>query len=267
MSIIPKLWEARIAQGTEEFWVPAVLAAASAGTQYVNQQNANSKQQAGEVQTILDQQKLQQQANGGVKALTQSIANDSPNTIANQATGAYVSQLRKNAAGTASGGSGGSSILFGAPTSSLPTNIKGSSRYGADTAASQSQVEDYGNQLAGEMGQIDAATRQRQNEGLAAGTLATTLNGLGAQSYTQNFVDQLKANVAGQSSPWLTLLSGALGGAGNTLSKNMAPSATPSAGTSFTGDGSVNGGYGLPGSGATAPSVNPWFDTSGQTNG
>jgi hypothetical protein len=260
MSIIPKLWAQRIVGGTEGFWIPAVLAAASAGTQYVNTQNANSKQQAGEVQTILDQQKLQQQANGGVKALTQSIANDSPNTLANQATGAYVSQLRKNAAGTQTGSGNNSSILFGAPTSSLPTNIKGSSRYGADTAASQGQVQSFGNQLAGEMGQIDAATRQRQNEGLAAGTLATTLNGLGAQSYTQNFVDQLRANTAGQASPWLTLLSGALGGAGNTLSKNMAPSATPSAGAAFTGDGSINGRYGLPGSTATMPQAPQLWD-------
>lgn len=228
MSLIPKLWAQRIACGTEEFWVPAVLAAASAGTQYVNTQNANSRQQAGEVQTIMDQQKLQQQGNGTIKALTSQIANNNPNQLASQATGAYVNQLRKNAAGTQTGSGNNSPLLFGASTSSLPSTLNGSSRYNADTANSQAQVQSYGNQLAGEMGQIDAATRQRQNEGLSMQTAGTGLNLLGAQSYTQNFVDQLKASAAGQSSPWLTLLGGALGGAGNTLSKNMAPSASPS---------------------------------------
>ena len=212
------------ARGTEEFWIPAVLAAASAGTQYVNQQNATSRQNASEIQSIANQQALQQKGSGAVKALTSQIAQDSPDQIAAQATGQYVSQLRKNAAGTQTGNGNNSSILFGQPTSSLPTNIKADSRYNSDTATSQNQTQQYGNELAGEMGQIDAATRLRQNEGLAQQTLGTNLNLLGAQSYTQNFVDQLRSQAAGQQSPWLTLLSGAMGGAANTLSKNMGPS-------------------------------------------
>ena len=54
-------------------------------------------------------------------------------------------------------------------------------------------------------------------------TAGTNLNLLGAQSYTQNFVDQLKANAAGQQNPWLSLLSAGLGGAANALSKNIVP--------------------------------------------
>lgn len=206
--------------GTEAFWVPALLAAAGTGANYVNTQNANSRQQAGEVQTILDQQKLQQQGSGQVKALTSQIARNTPDQLAAQATGKYVDVLRKNAAGTQKGGSGGSSLLFGQPTSSLPTTINAGSRYKADTAASQNETSDFGNQLAGTMGQIDAATRQRQNEGLAANTLGTNLNLLGAQSYTQNFADQLRTQAAGQASPWLSLLGGVLSGTGNAMSKN-----------------------------------------------
>lgn len=251
--------------GTEEFWVPAALTALSAGTQAINAKNANSRQQAGEVQSIIDQQKLQSQGNSQVKALTNQIATNTPNQLAAQATGNYVSQLRKNAAGTQTGTGNNANILFGAPTSSLPSNINASSRYKAGTAASQSQTQDFGNQLAGEMGQIDAATRQRQNEGLAQGTLGTGLNLLGAQSYTQNFADQLRAQAAGQSSPWLTLISGALGGAANTMSKNAGGTTTPNAAPNVLGSGAVGGAYGLPGSPAMAPSVNPWFDTSGQS--
>jgi hypothetical protein len=216
-----------VCRGTEEFWVPALLAAAGTGANYVNTQNANSRQQAGEVQTILDQQKLQQQGNSQVKALTQQIAQDTPDQLAAQATGKYVQALRQNAAGTQKGGSGGSSILFGQPTSSLPATINAGSRYKADAAASQNEVSDFGNQLAGEMGQIDAATRQRQNEGLAANTLGTNLNLLGAQSYTQNFADQLRAQASGQSSPWLSLLGNVLSGTGNALSKNTSSKTVP----------------------------------------
>jgi hypothetical protein len=209
-----------VCRGTEAFWVPALLAAAGTGVNYVNTQSANARQQAGEVQTIQDQEKLQQQGNSQVKALTNQIAQNTPNQLAAQATGKYVDVLRKNAAGTQKGGSGGASILFGQPTSSLPPTINAGSRYKADAAASQNQTEDYGSQLAGEMGQIDAATRQRQNEGLAANTLGTNLNLLGAQSYTQNFADQLRAQAAGQASPWMTLLGGVLQGTAGALSKN-----------------------------------------------
>jgi hypothetical protein len=221
--------------GTEAFWVPALLAAAGTGANYVNTKNANSRQQAGEAQSIIDQMKLQSQGNSQVKALTSQIAQDTPTQLAAKSTGDFVSNLRKNAAGTQSGGSGGSSILFGAPTSSLPTDINAGSRYKTGAANAQTQTQQYGNELAGEMGQINGATLQRQNEGLAQGTLGTNLNMLGAQSYTQNFADQLRSQAAGQSNPWLTLLGGVLSGAGSAMSKNGAPSKTVEPNTNFDG--------------------------------
>ena len=57
------------------------------------------------------------------------------------------------------------------------------------------------------MANADAAVRQRQNEGLAMQTLGTNLNTIGAESYTKNFVDQLRAQTAGQQSPWVSLFS------------------------------------------------------------
>jgi hypothetical protein len=219
-----------VPRGTEEFWIPAVLAAASEGTQYVNQQGALSRANAGEVQSIVNQQKLEGEGNSQVKALTNQIARNTPAQLAAQATGKYVDVLRKNAAGTSKGGSGGASILFGQPTSSLPTTINANARYNTDTANSQAETQKYGTELAGEMGDIDSATRMRENEGLGMNTLGTNLNLLGAQSYTQNFVDQLRAQAGGQQSPWLSLLGSSLGGASNTLSKNMGGTKTPSVG-------------------------------------
>lgn len=204
------------------FLVPAALSALSAGGQYINQRNASNRADTAEVQSIADQQAARAQANAGIHQLTNQIATDNPNTLAAKATGDYVSQLRQNAAGAAGQGADttGGTQTFGQSTSSLPVVAGGSSRYNADTAASQKQVQDYGDEYANEMGQIDAASRMRQNEGLAMQTEAGNLNGLNLQSYGQNFVDQLRAQTAGQQNPWLSLASNIVGGAGNQLSKN-----------------------------------------------
>lgn len=195
--------------GTEEFWIPAVLAAASTGASYVNQKQASDRQSDSEVQAIQHQQDLQQQGTQAARNLTQQIAKDSPTQIANKSTGDYVAALRKNAAGSTQGGStSGGSQTGGASVSALAPASGASSRYAAGTAQSQKDVQDYGNTYAGEMGDIDAATRQRIDEGNAMGTLGTQLNTLGAKSYGTNFVDQLRAQVAGQQNPWVALMSG-----------------------------------------------------------
>jgi hypothetical protein len=242
--------------GTEEFWVPAVLAAASAGGEYVNQNNANKRQQAGETQSIIDQQNLEGKANAQVKALTDQIARNTPNQIQGKATGDYVAALRKNAAGSTQGGStSAGATTFGQPTSALAPAVGADPRYTADIAKSQKQVSDYGNTYAGEMGAIDSAVRQRQNEGLGMQTLGTNLNTLGAQSYTTNFVDQLKAAAAGQSSPWVSLFTGLLGagaknysGAGKAPPAAVNPMLMPAGGGYNWGGAPLDGGNGLTGS-------------------
>lgn len=209
--------------GTEEFWVPALLAATSAGAQYVNQSNANSRANADEVQGIQQQQQLRSQANSQIKNLTQQIATDTPAQIAAKSTGDYVKQLRTNAAGSTQGGSTtGGTQTFGASTSALPPNSVAAAnpRYASDLATGQQQVEQFGNNYAQEMGQIDAEQRMRQNEGLAMQTEAGNLNTLGEASYGDNFVTQLRAQAAGQANPWVSLFGNLAGNAGNTLSKN-----------------------------------------------
>lgn len=195
--------------GTEEFWVPAAVAALSAGGEYVNQKQANDRQNDTEVAAMQHQQQLEDQANQASRTLTQKIAKDSPNQIAAKSTGDYVAALRKNAAGSTQGGSTkGGDQTFGASTSSLAPTSGASSRFNTGAATAQKEVQDYGNTYAGEMGTIDAATRMRQNEGLDMQSLATQLNTLGAKSYGTNFVDQLRSQVAGQTNPWVSLASG-----------------------------------------------------------
>lgn len=210
--------------GTEEFWVPAVVGALSAGAQYANTSQARSRQDTAETQSIIDQQALQQKAVGGVNALTKSIGADTPTKLAAQATGSYVSQLRRNQGASNPDQS-----------SALAPAIGASSRYKAGQAADAATVDSYGNNIAGEMGQIDAATRQRQNEGLAQNRLGVDINGLGAASYTKNFVDQLRASSAGTPNPWVGLGATLLGQGAKGYTAN--PKVTPST-SNF--DGSMN---------------------------
>lgn len=184
--------------GTEEFWVPAAMAAISGGAEYMNKKAAAKREDAGQTQSIIDQQNLQKQAVGQVSALTRQVGANSPQTIAGKATGDYVAQLRKNQGGK---------------SSALAPAVGASSRYARGIADGASDVDNFGNTTANEMGSIDAAVRQRQNEALGMQTLGTGLNQLGAQSYTKHFVDQLRAQAGGQENPTVSLFAGLLGNA------------------------------------------------------
>ena len=243
--------------GTEAFWVPALLTAVSSGAEYVNQQNANSRQQAVTVQDIQNQQQLRQQGNDLVKQQTQNIANSSPQALAAKETGDFVNTLRKNQAGSAAGGvTNTNPTNFGQPVSALGPTAGTSARYKSDAANSQQEVQNYGQTNAQEMGAVDSAVRQRQNEGLQMQTLGTKINQLQAQSQIQGFVDKLRANAAGQQNPWLSLFSSAMGGLANSSSKNGWFTSTPSASGDVVGNGSIGGnvGGGLPGSTPYNPS-------------
>lgn len=183
--------------GTEEFWIPAAIAAVASGAQYVNTSNANKRQDAAEADAIRDQQAIQGKAAASVNKTVQGIQQDTPTKIAQTATGQYVQQLRKNAAGAGAGS-----------TTSALAPVSGSSRYKGDVSRGTATAQDFGNNAASEMGGLDAATRLRQNEGLSMQDLGTNLNTLGAESYSKNFVDQLRAQVAGQPNPWVSLFSG-----------------------------------------------------------
>lgn len=222
--------------GTEEFWIPAVMAAVGGGAEAVNQKNANNRAQESETKNIIDQGKLEGQASAGARQLTAQIAQDNPAQIQGKATGDYVAQLRKNAAGGASG-TGNAKNQFGMPTSSLAPAVGANPRYAGAVADSQSQVGSYGNTLADEMGGIDAAVRQRQNEGLDMSTYATGLQGLNQQSFGTNFVNQLRTQAAGQANPWVSLGAGLLAAGG----KNYKGKGTPD--TSSLVSSKYSGGY------------------------
>lgn len=238
--------------GTEEFWVPALVGALGTGAEYVNQKQANNRQNDAEITAMQHQQALEDQATAAARATTQKIATDSPKQIASKATGDYVAQLRKNAAGSTQGGpTTGGTQTFGNSTSSLAPAAAANSRYGAATANSQQEVQNYGDTYANEMGAIDAATRMRENEGLGMQDLGTKLNTLAARSYGQNFVDQLRAQVAGRANPWVSLVSGLMKNGANAYAMNAGAGSTsrfgriPAGGVGISADNGLTGATGV----------------------
>jgi hypothetical protein len=209
MSMLPKLWHENIKGGTEEFWVPAVIAGLSAAATGVNQMQATKRANNAETQAIANQNQIRGEATGQVKALTDQIAKSNPQQLAAKQTGDFVNTLRSAAASKT------------APTSALdPAAAGANSRYNSDVARSQGDVQTYGNTQANETSAIDSAVRQRQNESLAQQTLGAGLNGLGIQSQAQSFVDQLRAKQAGQSNPWVNLAAGMVGGGAKAYAQN-----------------------------------------------
>lgn len=214
--------------GTEEFWIPAVIAAAGAAGQGINQMQATKRASNTEAEAIANQAQYRQQATDQVKNLTQQVAANSPQQIANKETSDFVNTLRKNAAGSAQpGAAGANDTNFGAPVSALPPATGASSRYKSDANTAQQQVQQYGDTTAKQMGAIDSAVRQRQNEGLAMQTLGTNLNTIGAESYTKNFVDQLRSQAAGQANPWVSLFSNMLQKGAGAYAMNAGGGGTP----------------------------------------
>lgn len=191
---------------------------------------------------IGQQQQLESKAANEATQLTQQIAKNNPQQIQAQETSAFVNNLRKNQGAT--NPSGGSLNPTAGAGSALSPVVGGSARYNADVGNAQTAQEQYGNTTANEVAAVDAAVRQRQNEGLAMNSLATNLNTLGAQSSALNFVNQLRAQAGGQTNPWVSLGTNLLGNAGTSLSKNW-PGGVPSTSNSLTGQSLTDIGGGL----------------------
>lgn len=236
--------------GTEAFWVPVALTALSAGGEYANQSNAQHRQDDATLKGLHDQEELQSAATSKASALTRQIAQSTPQKAQGQLTGDYVNQLRRNAAGSKGDPTTKGKTTFGASTSALAPVAGGSSRYNADTGASQQEVANYGDTYASDAAAIDAAVAQRRGESAGMQDLGTQLNTLGAQSQATSFIDQLRAKVAGQANPWLTLGSGMLsagatGYSGSGAGKYGKFGKIPKSGAGIAADSGLTGATGI----------------------
>jgi hypothetical protein len=241
------------------FIIPAIATAA----QYFNQRNANQREQNVLTGNEAQQNTYRNNALSLVNQQANAIKNSNPNAPGLNPTGDLVKTLRANVG--AANAPAAADTNFGAPTSALGKVPGASSRYTKDAAAAAGETQKYGNTYASEIGNIDAAVKQRQNEALAMQTLTGGINQIGEESYTSNFVNQLRAQAAGQTNPWISLFAN-MATKGATAAAANSGTVTPTADTSYYGGGNIGGGgYGLPGSTSSVPTVNPWFDTSAQT--
>lgn len=190
------------------FLIPAIISAVGTGAAAYNSISANQRSQAQEAQGIQQQQALRQQAAGMVNKTIQNVAASNPAALQRQATGDFVSTMRANEAAT-------NPLLSG--TQGTPG---ANSRFAQDVNTANNTVQNFGANQAGDLAAMSAAVRQRQQEGLAMGTLQTNLGLTGAQAGSQAFLTQLRAATAGQQNPWLSLGAGLLSGGASAYSKN-----------------------------------------------
>jgi hypothetical protein len=92
----------------------------------------------------------------------------------------------------------------------------------------QQQVQNYGNTYSNELSNMDAAVQQRQEEGLGMEGLQTNLDTLNAQSYADNFVNNLRAQAASAQNPWLGLATTMLGRGAQATATNWGSGGSPS---------------------------------------
>jgi hypothetical protein len=188
------------------------LPVAGMAMNYFNQKHASDAAQSIEGGAAGTQAGYRTAALSDVNKQANNILNSNPTAAANAEQGSFIKNLRANVGGAGSQTSG--------PTSALGPVAGANKRYGSDTNASAATVQNYGNTNAGEMSAIDTAVNQRKNEALQMQTLGTTLNGLNQQSYSQNFVDQMRAQLAGRPNPWVSMFSKGLETAGMGMAQN-----------------------------------------------
>lgn len=215
--------------GTESFWVPAVVSAVAAGGEYANQSAAAKRQDRAAAANIRDQSEIQQRAAARVGETVRRMQESDPNEEARSATAEYTQQLRRNAGGRRGGNI---SALAGAPS--------GSKRYQGDKSSAAGEVADYGATYAGHMGAADSAVRQREGEGFGLQDLSSALGTLGAEAYTRDFVNRLRAQSAGRANPWISLGTGMLRRGADAYSTNAGTRWTPDAELMASGPNAVD---------------------------
>ncbi len=195
------------------FLIPAAIAAVGGIAGGINNAQATKRANAVELQDMNTQNMYRNKALTGVNQQTNAIANSNPRQLQQNEESQMVNTLRKDVGSGATDSSGN-------PTSALGPVAGASSRYKSGVNAANTDVQNFGQTQAGQKSAVDAAITQRQNEGLAMNTLATTLNGLNQQSYSQAFVDKLRAQAAGTPNPWVNMFSNVMQGGGQAAAKN-----------------------------------------------
>lgn len=203
------------------------LAAAAAGGSYYNTQKTAQRQDNQAAQGILNQSRIQKQADTKVNDAVAKLADSNAASAKEGRLDDYLNVLRRNRSTTEAG----------------LTPVIGSDTFKTDAATAANDANSYADKTAGLMARMDAPGIQRQQEGFDYGNLATDIGLIGRESQGQNFLDQLKlgrirrnAKIDLASGLLSAAAGGVAGGAGGTAAKQ---------GTTYSmGDGLT---YNMPG--------------------
>ncbi len=202
-------------------YVALALAAASAGAQYINTQNTARRQDEAAAQGILNQGRIQQQADAKVNASITDLEGSDSSSERSERLDDYIQTLRNNRANVEGGADPG----------------YGSDVFKADAAKAGADSTKYAEGVAGLMSRMDAPTMQRQGEAFSYGNLATDIGLIGRQSAGQRFIDDLRLNSIRRSAG-LDLAAGLMGAASGAVLSG--PNAYNSVGGTMASQG-VNG--------------------------
>lgn len=179
----------------------AALTAAGSGVNSYSQNQNMRKEDAQSAQSIINQGKINSQAETAVGNLNKSIAQSNPNTATKDQTAAYLAAAHQAAA------SG----------NTTPVVAGASKRYAQAQGGAQQDIENYARGTAANTAAVAAPQLQRIGEGNQIADTASQLGRFNDQSASEQAM--LHTELAGdQANPWLSATSQLLSGAGNGLS-------------------------------------------------
>lgn len=161
------------------------LAAAGAGTTAIEQNRVENRQEDIATKRLVRQQQKQREANNTIDSALAKIKGSTGDAEREQANAGFIDALRRNAA--AVNGSG---------------PRVGGSRFGAESAASDAAVQNYGTARAGQMARLAAPGRQRMNENLIAARMASDVGGIARDANAEDQILQDRA-MAIRANPWV----------------------------------------------------------------
>lgn len=212
--------------GTEEFWIPAAVAALGAGVQQVDAHHTAQQQDEQAAQGIRIQSQDQQKADSQVGQAIQKDQQSNPETARANATNAFINQLRANKANAIGGGTAPGAV---------------SSRYTGDTNTAAQTVKDYGTNAATTQAGIMAPELQRQAEGQTSAQLASNLGEVGRQSQADAFLSNLRLRGV-QNNPWMQAGGSILQGIGNGMASSGTYGTTKTPKSTGAGSGVIPNG-------------------------
>lgn len=179
----------------------AALSAAGTGVNAYNQNQQMRKQDNDAATSIVNQGRINSQAEGAVKNLNDNIAKSTPTKNTQDQTAAYLQAINSQPAAA----------------NTTPKVAGGSKRYTEAQGAAAQDVANYGRSTAENAAAVAAPSLQRIGEGNQIANVASELGRYNDQSANEQGL--LRTKLAGDTAnPWLGAFSQLLQGAGSGLS-------------------------------------------------